>query len=93
MEQLVIVLYKGAFAHFTISKLKAGIFTAHLQKYQGHLVNGPPHNFTLQKEGIGVMTAPAKTCWTMLALLLHIFKIRKFKTDNLIFNKQRLYTH
>ena len=51
MHPSVSVLYKGALAHFTIEKMKDGVFTAHLLKYQGHLVNEPPHNFTLQKKG------------------------------------------
>jgi hypothetical protein len=51
MEPSISVLYKGFLAHFTITKIKDGVFTAHLLKYQGHIVNEPPQEFTLQKEG------------------------------------------
>jgi hypothetical protein len=51
MYPLISVLYKGSLAHFTFTKVTDGVFTAHLLKYQGHIVNEPPHEFTLQKEG------------------------------------------
>ena len=51
MNLSVCILYKGALAHFTIVKVREGIFSAHLSKYRGHIVNEPPHTFTLQKRG------------------------------------------
>lgn len=51
MDPIVSVLYKGSLAHFAVSRLRNEIFTVHLLKYQGHIVNEPPHEFTLNKEG------------------------------------------
>lgn len=51
MDPIISVLYKGSLAHFAVTMLRTEIFTVHLLKYQGHIVNEPPHEFTLNKEG------------------------------------------
>ena len=51
MYPIISVLYKGSLAYFAFTKLRNDNFTVQLVKYQGHIVNEPPHEFTLNKEG------------------------------------------
>lgn len=52
MEIKAVVMYRGAIAHYSITQENEGIFTAHLNRYDGRVDHHPPYKLTLIK-GLG----------------------------------------
>lgn len=51
MEVTVVVLFRGALAHYSVAEQEQGKFEARLLKYTGSKLNSPPQEFLFRKEG------------------------------------------
>lgn len=49
MEMKAVVMYRGGMAHYSITQENEGIYSAHLNRYDGRVDHYPPYKVTLIK--------------------------------------------